>query len=156
MYTLTYTGCIFCLCTVDTLVGIGDVEEEILLVMYLVQLSHRRHRLRDDVVDEEEEGVLRTEMDSLPDEEVELSDSEIRRDKILLLVQIPQSALGSLLDDDGDAIGVLPSDLVPLRLSLLEIILLLVDPLHNDTLAEEIKDHIGRSENKEEERESRE
>ncbi|GMR40247.1 hypothetical protein PMAYCL1PPCAC_10442, partial [Pristionchus mayeri] len=82
------------LCTVDTLLGVGHVEEEIFLVMILVELSHRGHRLRNDVVDEEEEGVLGTEIDSLSDEEVELSNCGVSRDEILLLVEILQLAVG--------------------------------------------------------------
>lgn len=66
--------------TVDTFVTVRNIHEEILLVMLLkscewvheqgfhfsnlVELTHRHHRLRDDVVDEEEQRVLRSEMDS--------------------------------------------------------------------------------------------
>lgn len=43
-------------------------------IHYLVECSHRSTGWRDDIVDEEEEGVLRPQMYALSNQEVELSD----------------------------------------------------------------------------------
>lgn len=39
-------------------------------------------------------------MDALANEEVELTDGQVGRHQVLLLVQITDARLGSLLDDD--------------------------------------------------------
>jgi len=96
---------------------------------YLVQGAHGGGGGGDHVVHEEEEGVLRPQADPLADEEVELADGEIRGNQVLLLVQVADPGLGALLHDDGDTVGVLPPDLLPLGPPLLEGVLLLL-PLH--------------------------
>lgn len=118
------------LVAVDTLVAVGDVEEEILLVMLLIESSHGGAGRGDDVVDKEEEGILGSEVDALADEEVELSDSEIRGDEVLLLVQVSNARLGRLLHNHGNPVWILLPDLLPLGASLLERVLLLVFPTH--------------------------
>ena len=122
------------LSSVDRLVRVGDVEEEVFFVVLLVEGAHGGGGRWDHVVDEEEEGVLRPKADPLPDEEVELAHRQVGRHQILLLVELGDPGLGSALDDDGHAVRVLPPDLLALRPPLLEGVLLLVLPLHLDSL----------------------
>ena len=49
----------------------------------------------------------------------DLPDGQIRRYEVFLLVEVADSGLGGLLDDDGNAIGVLPADLLALGTALL-------------------------------------
>ena len=43
---------------IDGFLAVGNVQKEILLVMILIELTHRRHGLGNDIVDEEEKCVL--------------------------------------------------------------------------------------------------
>jgi len=121
--------------SVDGLVGVGDVEEVVFFVVLLVERPHGGRGGRDHVVDEKEEGVLGPQRHTLADQEVELAHRQVRRHQILLLVELGDPGLGRPLDDDGHAVGVLPPDLLALRLPLLEGVLFLVLPLH---LAEDV------------------
>jgi len=116
--------------SVDGLVGVGDVEEVVFFVVLLVERPHGGRGGRDHVVDEKEEGVLGPQRHTLADQEVELAHRQVRRHQILLLVELGDPGLGRPLDDDGHAVGVLPPDLLALRLPLLEGVLFLVLPLH--------------------------
>lgn len=97
---------------------------------YLVELSHRGHGLGDDVVDEEEQSIFWAELDALANQEVELSDGEVGWHQVLLLVQVTKTRLRGFLDDDWDTVRVLSADLVSLGTTFLEVVLLLVGPLH--------------------------
>lgn len=109
--------------SVNVLIRIRYVQKEILLVMllktngtdgpsqklpihfrsscvtHLVKGAHRGGSGRYHIVDEEEERVLRPQMDPLPYQEVELADGEVRRNQVLLLVQVSDPRLRGLLDD---------------------------------------------------------
>jgi len=61
---------------------------------YLVQGAHGGGGGGDHVVHEEEEGILWPQTDPLPDEEIELSHSEVRGHQVLLFVQISNPGLG--------------------------------------------------------------
>ena len=65
------------LLSVDALVRVGDVEEEVFLVVLLVEAAHGGRGGRDHVVDEEEEGVFGAEGDALADQEVELAHRQV-------------------------------------------------------------------------------
>lgn len=64
---------------------------------YLVQRAHRGAGGGNDVVDEEEQSVFRSQMNSLADQKIELADSEVGRNQVLLLVQVTDPGLGRLL-----------------------------------------------------------
>merc|ERR1712107_827290 len=106
--------------SVDRLIRVCNVEEEVFFVVFLVQRSHGGRCWRYHIVDEEEERVLWSQTDPLPDEEVELANSEIAGYEVLLLVQITNPGLGTLLHDDGDSVRILPPDLLALGSPLLE------------------------------------
>jgi len=99
-------------------------------MMILVQLAHCRHRLWNDIVHEEEEGIFWAQVNSFTDEKVELAHGEIGRHEIFLLVQISKTRLGCLLDDHWNSVGILATDLLALGTTLLVWILFFVDPLH--------------------------
>jgi len=128
--TITRKLLLLLVSSVDGLVGVGDVEEVVFFVVLLVERPHGGRGGRDHVVDEKEEGVLRPQRHTLADQEVELAHRQVRRHQILLLVELGDPGLGRPLDDDGDAVRVLPPDLLALRLPLLEGVLFLVLPLH--------------------------
>ena len=44
--------------SIDTLIGISDVEKEVFLVVFLVQTAHGGGGRRDHVVHEEKQGVF--------------------------------------------------------------------------------------------------
>lgn len=116
---------------VNILIGVGNVQEIVLLVMFLVQGAHGSRCWWNDVVHKEEEGILGTQVDALANEEVELTDGQVGRHQVLLLVQITDARLGSLLDDDGHTVWIFATDLVALGATLLEGVLLLVLELHD-------------------------
>lgn len=117
--------------SVDVLIGESDVEEKVFVVVFLVQRSHGGRRGWDHVVDEEEEGIFGSQMDALPDEEVELAHGEVRRHQVLLLVEVTETSSRGFLDDDWHAVWILASDLLPLGLALFERVLLFVYELHD-------------------------
>ena len=54
--------------------------------MLFVDTAHKRSSWRQDLIHEDEDGFLWAELDSLPDNVDELSNCEICRYKVLLLV----------------------------------------------------------------------
>lgn len=70
------------------------VQEEIFFLVLLVQRAHGGGGGGDHVVHEEEESILGPQTDPLPDQEVELSNSEVRGHQVLLLVKISNPGLG--------------------------------------------------------------
>ena len=70
--------------------------------MLLVDARHERGGRGQDLVDEDEDGLLGRELDALADDVDELANREIRWDKIFLLVDGCNIALLDLLADDLD------------------------------------------------------
>lgn len=68
-------------------------------MVYLIKSSHRRAGRWNDVVDKEKKRVFGAQMNTLANQEVELTDGKVRRYEVLLLVQITDPGLRSLLDD---------------------------------------------------------
>ena len=56
--------------------------------------------MRDLIVDEEEQGVLGSQLNALADEKIELAHGEVAWHQILLLVKVSDSRCGRLLHDD--------------------------------------------------------
>lgn len=54
--------------------------------MFLVNAAHQRSRRREDLIDEDEDGLLRRKLDALADDVDELANGEVGGDEILLLV----------------------------------------------------------------------
>ena len=68
--------------------------------MLLVYCAHERSGGREDLVDEDEDGLLRGELDSLANNIYELPDCEIRRHEVLLLVDSSDVRFLDLLADN--------------------------------------------------------
>ena len=99
---------------------------------HLVEGAHGGRGGGDDVVDKEEQSVLWPQTDPLPDEEVELANSEIGGYQVLFLVQIANTSFGGFLYNDRNTVGVFSTDLLSLCPPLLEGMFLFVLPLHVD------------------------
>ena len=90
-------------------IGIGEGEENIpiFILMLLINRAHERSGRRQDLIDKDEDRLLGGQLDALADNINELTDSQVRWNKVLLLVDGRDVALLDLLADDGDTIGVL-------------------------------------------------
>lgn len=75
--------------------------------MLLVDAAHEGGSGRQDLVDEDEDGLLGGELDALADDVDELADGEVGGDEVLLLVDGRDVGLLDLLADDGDSVRVL-------------------------------------------------
>ena len=68
--------------------------------MLLVYRAHESCGRRQDLIDEDEDGLLRRELDPLTDNVHELTDRQIRGDQVLLLVDGCNVRLLDLFADD--------------------------------------------------------
>ncbi len=68
--------------------------------MLLVYGAHEGGRGRQDLVDENEDGLLGRQLDALADDVDELADGQVGRHQILLLVDGGDVRLFDLLADD--------------------------------------------------------
>ena len=66
--------------------NIRDIQETILVLVFFVNAAHERGGGWQDLIDEDEDGLLGRELDALADHVDELTDGEIGRDEVLLLV----------------------------------------------------------------------
>jgi hypothetical protein len=67
-------------------VDVRDVQEAVLVLVLLVDAAHERSGGREDLVDEDEDGFLGAELDSLANNIDELANGQISRNQIFLLV----------------------------------------------------------------------
>jgi len=107
------------------LAGVGNVQETILVLVFLVDGAHKRRGRRQHLIDEDEDGLLWGELNTLADDVDELANGEVGGHEVLLLVYRRDVRLLDLLADDGDSIGILLSDALCLGLALLEGVLVL-------------------------------
>ena len=68
--------------------------------MLLVYRGHERRSRRQDLVDEDEDGLLRRQLNALANDVHELTDGEVGRNEILLLVDGGDVGLLDFLADD--------------------------------------------------------
>lgn len=81
-------------------VCLRDVEEAVLVLVLLVDGGHERSGRGEDLVDEDEDGLLGRELDALADHVDELAHGEIGGDQVLLLIDGRDVRLLDLLADD--------------------------------------------------------
>lgn len=74
--------------------------------MFLVDAAHQRSGWRQNLVYEDEDGLLGRKLDALADDIHELADGKVGRDEILLLVDGRDVALLNLLTDDLKRDGI--------------------------------------------------
>ena len=79
--------------------NVRDVEEAVLILVLLVYRAHKSGCGRQDLVDEDEDGLVRGQLDALPDDVAKLADSEVRGHQVLLLVDGRDVRLLDLLAD---------------------------------------------------------
>jgi len=111
--------------TEGVLARVGDVEETIFVLVLLVDGAHKRSSRWQDFIDEDEDGLLRAQLDALSDNVDELADGEVCRHQVLLLIDGRDVGFLDLLADDWDAVGVLLADALRLCLALLKGVLVL-------------------------------
>ena len=75
----------------------------ILVLVLLVDAAHQGGGRRQDLIDEDEDGLLGRQLDALADDVDELTDGEICGDEVLLLVDSSDVGLLNLLADDLEA-----------------------------------------------------
>jgi hypothetical protein len=88
-------------CSASTIeICLRDVEEAVFVLVLLVDGGHERGGRREDLVDEDEDGLLGRELDALADHVDELAHGEIGGDQVLLLIDGRDVRLLDLLADD--------------------------------------------------------
>jgi len=80
--------------------GLRDVQESILVLVLVVDTAHKRSSRRQDLIDEDEDGLLWAELDSLANNIDELTNCQIGGDEVLLLVDCCNVGLLDFLTDD--------------------------------------------------------
>ena len=83
----------------------GDVP--ILVLVLLIDAAHQGGGRRQDLVDEDEDGLLGGQLDALADHVHELANGEVGWHEVLLLIDRRDVRLLDLLADDRDAVRVL-------------------------------------------------
>lgn len=79
----------------------------VFILVLLVDTAHQGSCRRQDLIDEDEDGLLGGQLDALANYVDELAYGEIGRHKILLLVDRGNVGFLNLFADDRNAVGVL-------------------------------------------------
>jgi phage-related protein len=79
-------------------------DTPVFVLVLFIDRAHERSGRGQDLVDKDEDGLLRGQLDALADDIDELTDCQIRRHQILLFVDCRNVAFLNLLADDGDAV----------------------------------------------------
>lgn len=85
---------------VDRVTGCFGGDLPVLILVLLVDAAHQRGCRRKDLVDEDEDGLLRRQLDPLANDVDELADGKICWYQVLLLVDGGDVALLDLFADD--------------------------------------------------------
>lgn len=81
-------------------IDIRDVQETVLVLVFFVDAAHECSGGWQDLIDEDEDSLLRGELDALADHVDELTDGEVGWDEVLLLVDGSNIRLFDLFADD--------------------------------------------------------
>jgi len=115
----------------SVLARVCDVQETILILVLFVDAAHEGGSGRQDFIDEDEDGLLRAELDALANDIDELADCQVCRDEVLLLVDGGDVGFLDLLADDGDAVCILLTNAFGFCLALFEGMLVLEFGTHS-------------------------
>lgn len=80
--------------------NIRDVQKSVFILVFLVDAAHQSGRRGQDLVDEDEDGLLGRQLDTLADHIDELAHGQIGRDQVLLLVDGCDVGLFDFLAND--------------------------------------------------------
>ena len=80
--------------------NIRDIEEAVFILVLFVDTAHKCSRWGQDLIDEDEDSLLRGELDALADHVDELADGEIGWNEVLLLVDSSDIRLLDLFADN--------------------------------------------------------
>ena len=81
-------------------VCLRDVEEAVLVLVLFVDGGHERSGWREDLVHEDEDGLLGRKLDALADHVDELAHGQVGGDQVLLLIDGRDVRLLDLFADD--------------------------------------------------------
>jgi len=118
--------------TKGVLAGVGDVKEAVLILVLLIDTTHKRSSRWQDFIDEDEYGLLWRELDALADDIDELANCEVCRDQVFLLVDGCDVRFLDFLANHWDAVCILLTDSLSFCLALLERVLVLKLGAHID------------------------
>ena len=79
---------------------IRDIEKSVLVFMFLIDARHERSGGWENLVDEDEDGFFRRELNALADDVDELPDSQISGHKVFLLIDGGNVGFLDLFADD--------------------------------------------------------
>lgn len=80
--------------------NVRDVKEAVFVFVLFVYRAHKSGCGGQNLVDEDEDGLLRRQLNALADNVDELADGEVGRDQVLLLVDGCDVRLLDLLADN--------------------------------------------------------
>jgi len=118
--------------TKGILARVGDVQKPILVFVLLVNAAHKSSGRRQNLIDEDEDGLLRRKLNSLANDIDKLANRQVGRNQILFLIDGSDVTLFDLFANDRNAIGILLSDALSFSLALLERMLVLKLAAHFD------------------------
>jgi hypothetical protein len=81
----------------DVKEDVRDVQEAVLVLVLLIYRTHESGSRRQDLIDEDEDGLLRRQLNALADHVDELADCQVCGNQVLLLVDGRDVALLDLL-----------------------------------------------------------
>lgn len=95
--------------TPPLVLSIRDVQKPVLILVLLINAAHECSSRWQNLIDEDEDGLFRAELDALADDVDELADGEVAGHEVLLLVDGRDVALLYLLADHLVGIGLAPT-----------------------------------------------
>ena len=81
-------------------VNLRDVQEAVFILVLLIDAAHEGRSRRQDLINEDEDGLFGAELDALANYIDELANSEICGDEVFLLVDGSDVGFFYLLTDD--------------------------------------------------------
>jgi len=118
--------------TESILARVGDVQEPILVLVLFVNAAHKSSGRRQNLIYEDEDGLLRRKLNPLANNIDKLANRQVRRNQIFFLIDGSDVTLFDLFADDRNAIGILLSNALSFSLALLERMLVLELAAHFD------------------------